>query len=389
MGGREAEIYDLLVKGLSDASLFPKINWNVCASCNSYQRAMTLPPIREMTRLLEEARLKPRVGFNQGTGEISFLVALPPDEKFLETPRQAVLLCMLGVLRSQAIIESLHSAAALTEGGSVEVMSNRCLQLLMEQAGVAVIQRQLYMVNRTMRLVFESSSRGVKRALDGSLVTDSNADPFWFSPSYNYLSGYDPASDSFCVERLEQQTEELLDSMVAEFWSIVESLNYFPDRVMRGTVTKELRDFVLTGVKGQSRRFRPQSKRLMLYLQGTAGIGKSSFVRVFCAALQRLLRKRIDPKTGVDIVKVGIGEHVLTFSSLSSFWFVDTVHPHTSRRVFLLLVDSKRMCWSGPLELGDARELSKCASRAGHLGLVGRAYSRAESDQRTCGALSP
>ena len=60
-------------------------------------------------------------------------------------------------------------------------------------------------------------------------------------------------------------------------------------------VSDWLRMYVSAGVQGQSDRFSPKGQPLALYIHGTAGSGKSSFVKVFRAALQRLMQRSLDP----------------------------------------------------------------------------------------------
>lgn len=91
--------------------------------------------------------------------------------------------------------------------------------------------------------------------------------------------------------------------MMDQFWDNIRTQNYIPDDTLQANVSTHLHTYLDDGLCDQSRHFRPKTPGVF-FVHGGAGIGKSSFVKTFCHALQELLQQYVDPDRRVDVVKV-------------------------------------------------------------------------------------
>lgn len=79
------EILTLVLSGLAQPALFQKINLAACYPVSSLSRLQASTPMKALTALCADAGLDPRVGFNQGSGDVSISVVIPHMEQYTGT----------------------------------------------------------------------------------------------------------------------------------------------------------------------------------------------------------------------------------------------------------------------------------------------------------------
>ena len=116
------------------------------------------------------------------------------------------------------------------------------------------------------------------------------------------LTGFDVESWLFTEEQFATGRKQLVDTMIADFWSAVKSFPYLPNELLMNCLSPMLEKYLLSGVR-QDSAFCPLES-MALYLHGAAGTGKSTFVSALAQALQSCLHKNLDAEREVKIVKV-------------------------------------------------------------------------------------
>lgn len=208
---------------------------------------------------------------------------------------------MLGMFPFQNELELLHAKNCT---GDSDVLANQCLLLFFMQAHVAVVARRVMHRANTLRIVIEDASKGVKRARDGAKFSDHQRNVFMFSPCYFRLSGLSEQDGQRSVETLQLDIASVVEEMESYFWKCVEENKYFAGDELRSCVGPLLTPLFRAGLTGQQKGFAPSCPPFHLYLQGLPGCGKSSFVRVFDRALERVLCKYNDHSLRSTVVKV-------------------------------------------------------------------------------------
>lgn len=269
-------------------------------------------------------------------GRVMMSLPLPAASTPVTTAAQAVVFMMLGICRHQAAVEAYARAAAdrrerlssessedstdsesampepaaltdNTTGPHHQLLANRCLALFLAQSGVAIVEKKMNFHLQRLTVTFDAAARNLRSARTGAAFTDKMAVPFWYSPAYTLLSGQDAATGRFSAETLASQQQRLSLRIMARFWEAVAAQNYLPSPELRASVTPRLQAY-LTSALGrtgeQTARFAPTADPFMLYLFGTAGTGKSAFVKALRKAMEVVLVEFFNPDTAVDTVKV-------------------------------------------------------------------------------------
>jgi hypothetical protein len=81
------ELLQLIQDGLADEHLFPKINLSACHPVTSLYQLQKSAPMLALSGLFTDSQLDPRVGYNQGTGDLSITVIMPRDSQFKQEKR--------------------------------------------------------------------------------------------------------------------------------------------------------------------------------------------------------------------------------------------------------------------------------------------------------------
>jgi hypothetical protein len=81
------ELLKLIRTGLSNDELFPKINLAACHPVTSLSQLQRSAPMQTLSGLFKDAQLDPRVGYNQGTGDLSITVIMPKAAQFAHDSR--------------------------------------------------------------------------------------------------------------------------------------------------------------------------------------------------------------------------------------------------------------------------------------------------------------
>lgn len=347
MSAETSELGDLLFDELcqslgSTGKLFERLDLQrVCEGGQTLARLQRNAQVKKLMRIFEGAGLTPRLGYNMGTGDLSLTCALEPLYAVgASVPQGASLVvhCMLGLLCFQSpdlqrdlerkwaahqeqLEQEQRKHSATCTGGMQQqqasassavlelhrfrgCLANACLERFLQDTGVAVVTKKVNFRLRYASVTFDTASHMVRDRRSGVLYTDKRYTPLSYSPCYARLSGFNEER-VFGEEVQLQQRAELVEGMVQEFWQLVDELLYFPDPVLKERVTQVLGTFLASGFCGEKRGFAPCAhKQLAMYLHGLAGIGKSQFVKVFALALRELLRRYVEPRMRVDIVRV-------------------------------------------------------------------------------------
>jgi len=159
---------------------------------------------------------------------------------------------------------------------------------------------------------------------------------FRYSPSYIELRGLDaekkPSAKIETEERL-----NLSRKMLDGFWKWVENEEaYMLDEVLKSKVDVLLAAHFCAGIRGQQEGFIVKANttaRLGLFLSGSPGVGKSTWVRVFSHALKAVLRQFVDPKADVCVVKVPL--NAMTPQTLTNVLSIKGISDWSVERVFV------------------------------------------------------
>ena len=68
--------------GAGGENLFPAIKLSQCFPISSLDALQSTPAMRTLTSMWSDAGLDPRVGFNQGTGDISISIVIPAADQY-------------------------------------------------------------------------------------------------------------------------------------------------------------------------------------------------------------------------------------------------------------------------------------------------------------------
>ncbi len=122
MSDQSEIIMDTVLQGLNVE--LSNINIAACLPVSSLQKLNSSPAVKTLVRLFTNAKLNPRVGFNQvgnvrkvtyyskGSGDISITIDLPGGDRasdLVESPEQAFLWFMLGLYSKQGEVETLYA----------------------------------------------------------------------------------------------------------------------------------------------------------------------------------------------------------------------------------------------------------------------------------------
>lgn len=320
--GRLYNNLSLVEKGLSDQSLFPRVDIRSAMALGTFARVKASKQVADLVRIFADAELETSVGFNVGTCEISLTVPLPEGGGDVTTSNQAVLWGMLGVLPHQEELEAM--SAAWGSEASSQLLSNRCLEAFGQGTGAGVNVAKLCWRTRTIRLVlgvFRDLQRGIcKKGL------------FKYSPSYITLSGLQLSSHEDIEEVLAAEKKSLVAKMVEDTWTKLEEYPYIVGDEIRATLQARLLDYFDSGIKDQRDGFEPSpSHPLSFFLHGPAGAGKSTFVLALAAALQSVIRAFLHAERRCHIVKVPLNS--MTADSLNSILCVQGISDWSIERV--------------------------------------------------------
>lgn len=307
--------------------------------------------------LLNALGQRPRVGYNSGTGEISITVPLEDDGDSeattadvtdcgpaVQEARAFVVQTMLGLCADQNELETLWKQRLLEDPeGSVTsepLLANQCLVWFATQTGVGIVDRQINLVNQTLRITVASAANGVKGRVDCIRCSD-HRELFQYHSSYFMMTGCEVVDDRCQYsEAIRQSQHKAFTSMLLdEMWKEVSARKYFPTRELKDLANEMLGKYVHSAV--DARRLAATvnpSAPLRLYLHGTAGIGKSSFTSTIAAALQSVFQTFVSPTRRVDLVKCPLNavtpetlQAMLHVQGISD-WSIERVLEQTLRR---------------------------------------------------------
>lgn len=320
-------LYQTVVDGLSAPPVFPVIDLEACENASTLRRLQSLPSVKTLLRLFSSAGLTSRLGFNMGSGDLSLTFPIPSTEMLRRKKdrMEAVMLAMLGLFPEQEELEALHASRS----SSGKLLANECLEVFMKQSTSVIASKAVDFRQNSMKVVICPYEYTLSYASQGKTA-------FAYSPSYVSLTGIEkPSEDNedpmHSLETLAAQKAALVEDMILEFWRIMDGHRYMVDVELQQILTDRLRSYLTAGIKDQAVGFAPVNESLSLYLHGTAGIGKSTFVRTFCASLEELLQRRLEPSKRVQIVKVPLNS--LTPANLRSILHVRGISDISIERI--------------------------------------------------------
>ena len=154
-------------------------------------------------------------------------------------------------------------------------------------------------------------------------VSDDALPGHRYGPLYALLSGYcgddevvnvntndANGGDSAAWSEIGRDVQRaLLTSLLSRaFWAhVTHQLRYFPSPALVAQVTPVLAGYMAAGAATQTESFTPRSP-LNVFLYGTAGTGKSTFVRVLADALRHLVSRAFEPAKRVEVTRVPLNQ---------------------------------------------------------------------------------
>lgn len=135
--------------------------------------------------------------------------------------------------------------------------------------------------------------------------SDDSVVPFTFSPIYSLITGHNPVTMRRDTTYLQQQHKFIISLLQSYFWHYITSTErYYPTAILRTQMNTVLERYFQTGLDSFRCGFNPQLRNLSLFLWGTAGTGKSTFVRVLCATLHEIIDHIFEPGKRVEITRM-------------------------------------------------------------------------------------
>ena len=326
--------YSLIHKSLFESStpskIFTKLAIEKCRRATTIQALLRFAEFKTLQKWFKDAGFNPQVGMNLGTGDFSIMFALPTrdtmDKIFGgETTEKDVqklfIWVMLGLFPFQ---KKLEHRAKKSKKLPNQLLANFCLQLFSDQSGITICERKIDLERKNIRIVIVPNEDLYDQSKEKSI--------FIYSPCYRFITAFDENFE-FSNEIYQKQQSDLIIKMVNEFWKNAENKqHYVPVETLRNALSISLNDYLQQGWKGQSSNFLPSpNEPLNFYLCGTAGIGKSAFVTAFCKSLQYLLRRYIQRKKIVQIVKLPLNS--ISTSNLRSILRVKGISDMSIERV--------------------------------------------------------
>jgi hypothetical protein len=180
-------------------------------------------------------------------------------------------------------------------------LANTCLEAFAQHTNVAIVAKRIDFRQQNLRISLCATPRTRNRVTGRAL--------FRYAPCYTTVTGFDLATGTFPIDTLMHQRHQLLDAMVDTFWHAVQQQRYMPDDSLQRDLSHTLWHFFAAGLPAdncQAASFipLPTTTPLNMYLYCTAGIGKTSFVKAFRAALQHTVCSFLDTDKRVSVVKL-------------------------------------------------------------------------------------
>jgi hypothetical protein len=269
---------------------------------NTFPKLQRAPEIKALQTMFSDSGLNARVGFNLGSLDISFTLTLPTKHShpldvlsaLYEThPHAQVVWTMLAICPFQ--VSPIRTSSGFSRPCQD---ANTCLRLFTTQSSVAICGREFDMERGYLRIVV--------CPVEDTWDPATGREQFQYSPMYHCISGFDSTLGFFSQGTMELQREQLMEAMLDFFWQNMELVqHYIAVESLHIPLSYSLHQFFTSGIHGQSSTFLPDfSNPFSFYLFGTAGIGKSAFVKAFSAALQATLRYYVDGDKVVQVVKL-------------------------------------------------------------------------------------
>eukprot|EP01062_Namystynia_karyoxenos_P063088 TRINITY_DN55912_c0_g1_i1.p1 TRINITY_DN55912_c0_g1~~TRINITY_DN55912_c0_g1_i1.p1 ORF type:complete len:737 (+),score=209.74 TRINITY_DN55912_c0_g1_i1:74-2212(+) len=333
------------LRGRAQRPLWEPVDFSPALTASSLQRARALPCVAQLRVFFDEAGLPPKIGFNQGTGTVTFSLPLRPEPRPAHAdpaapPEDRAALSALALQLALAVHPQQRSAeeqwaalCAAERAGAAAPASplspetpageecseplgcaNSCLRAFAEQTGVAITERRTSGA-ASLIVAFRLTSETAAPSRATFSVRQAAYKAVCYGPQYIRLAA----------------GEALEEDMLAAFWSYADGRGYIPDPALRSSADGLLREWLQGGLRGLSAEFRPKLPALTLYMHGQSGIGKSEFVRTLSLGLERVLREYCDPQQRVAVVKVPL--NATRADSLRQQTFVKGLSDHSIERI--------------------------------------------------------
>ncbi|GBG25104.1 Hypothetical Protein FCC1311_013212 [Hondaea fermentalgiana] len=218
---------------------------------------------------------------------------------------------------AEALQIMLCRAPANAQPEAVHV--NALIEAFARRTGVALCKLQWNARSQAVRAEF-----GPLKIVDDRL---SGRNLWRYSPSYQRFFTSEPPR-----EYLGNVADIVASEVVESVWRGVTTAHYVVDANLREVLHAALLDYVAGGIDGAGEAFEPSTlagETLAMYLHGTAGVGKSTFVELIGRALEGGLQTHVNPSLRVHVVKVPVNsmrpehlQHILRIQGISD-WSVE------------------------------------------------------------------
>eukprot|EP01060_Flectonema_neradi_P029604 TRINITY_DN4128_c0_g4_i2.p1 TRINITY_DN4128_c0_g4~~TRINITY_DN4128_c0_g4_i2.p1 ORF type:complete len:635 (+),score=120.09 TRINITY_DN4128_c0_g4_i2:73-1977(+) len=265
--------------------------------------------VKYLQQLFEHADLTAGIGYDQGTGSVSYSIR---PGNYSNTDLSFVLWGMLGISPDQKIHEENSDGYA-----------NTCLSIFSEGTGLTITSRRFYESRCTYSITLHNNSDCQEPTKESFSCKTAKYKPFLYSPLYQVLVAGDDLKQAAHLY--------VLQVIIPQFWHLAQSVyNYVPAPGLVEEINAFLTEFLVAASSVEKTFTAKDIDPRGVFLVGLPGVGKSEFCRVFSLVLEMVIKKYYDDTKTVTIVKVPMNN---TAGSLKQQALVKGLSDHSIERM--------------------------------------------------------
>ena len=240
--------------------------------------------VKTVQQLFEKGNLTAGIGYDQGTGDVSYSVK---PECYSDSDLSFILWGMLGISPDQ----KYHEENCQGE------YANKCLSIFSKGTRLTITSRRYYESRGTYCVTLHNNNDCQEPTKESFSCKTAKFKPYQYSPIYQtLLAGTDIKQAAHLY---------VLQVVIPEFWNLAQSIfNYVPAAGLVEEVNAFLTELLVAAASVEKQFIAKDISPRGVFLVGLPGVGKSEFCKVFSLVLEMVIKKYFDDTKTVTIVKV-------------------------------------------------------------------------------------